>query len=220
MSFDMEIGWRTILQDQFDSEYFGELMTFIKHEYATKNIFPEYNDIFRAFDLCPFEQTKVVILGQDPYHGAGQANGLAFSVNNGVTIPPSLKNIMKEITSDMKFQPNQNGDLSRWAKQGVLLLNSVLTVHSGLPGSHRNRGWERFTDSVILALTQHKSNIVYLLWGNYAKQKGIIIPKNSNLVLESGHPSPFSAKLFHGNNHFTRCNDYLRVRHIPTIDWY
>jgi uracil-DNA glycosylase len=220
MNVTMEQGWKEALKDQFEQEYFVTLTSFVKEQYTNKRIYPEPKNIFRAFDLCPLDQVKVVILGQDPYHGEGQANGLSFAVNTGISIPPSLQNIFKEIESDMGYKSLRDGDLSRWAKQGVLLLNSVLTVQSGLPASHKKQGWETFTDAVIQILATQKQHVVYFLWGNYAKQKGGVIPKETNLVLESGHPSPFSAQLFHGNHQFSLCNEYL-IDHTQTpIDWH
>ncbi len=214
-------SWKDALIEEFDKKYFKELLNHIENEYKIKKIYPNIENIFKTFELCPFDQIKVVILGQDPYHGEGQANGLAFSVNNGVKIPPSLKNIFKEIHNDLKIEIDSNdGDLTRWVKQGVLLLNSTLTVEDGKPGSHQKRGWEYFTNAVIEKLSNNRSKLVFILWGNYAKEKGKIIDKNKHLVLESAHPSPFSAyNGFFGNKHFSRTNEYLRNNGIKEIDW-
>lgn len=214
----IDASWREVLSQEFEKPYFQTLQSFIRKFY-TEEVFPPQEDIFRAFNLCPFESVRVVILGQDPYHGVGQANGLCFAVNSGVALPPSLKNIFKEVESDLGYKPMQDGDLSRWAQQGVLLLNSVLTVYPGKPASHKELGWERFTDTVIQELNKRKKNIVYLLWGKYAEQKGSVIDKSNNLVLVSGHPSPFSARLFHGNHHFSSCNTYLLEHSSSPIDW-
>jgi uracil-DNA glycosylase len=169
--------------------------------------------------MCPFEEVKVVIVGQDPYHGKNQANGLSFAVNPDMALPPSLKNMYKEIQDDLAIVPQQNGDLSRWAKQGVLMLNSVLTVQASKPASHKAKGWELFTDAVLRSLNKKRQNIVYLLWGKYAQEKGTIIDRDTNLVLTSGHPSPYSAHLFFGNRHFSRCNFYLEQHNKTPIDW-
>ncbi len=196
------------------------LQDFIDQEYATQKIFPPKENIFRAFDLCPFDKVKVVILGQDPYHGVGQANGLCFAVNSGTKLPPSLQNIFKEIKSDLGITPNPDGDLSRWAKQGVLLLNATLTVRANTPGSHQKKGWEEFTDSIIQKLSKEKENLVFILWGNYAKQKGAIVDRSKHLVLESAHPSPFSAYSgFFGNKHFSQANKYLKDKELGEVDW-
>lgn len=217
---EIEDSWKNYLKEEFDKAYFKDLADFIKNEYGFKKIFPESKNIFKSFELCPFDQIRVVILGQDPYHGDGQANGLAFSVNPDFKLPPSLKNIFKEIKNDLGIEPLNNGDLTRWAKQGVLLLNSTLTVESNKPGSHQKKGWEDFTDSIIKILSDSKDNIVFLLWGNYAREKGKIIDRKKHLVLESAHPSPFSAyNGFFGNKHFSKTNNYLREKGIPEIDW-
>lgn len=215
----LEESWKKVLSEEFEKAYWDELSSFIKEEYLTKKIYPPPANLFRAFELCPFDSVKVVIIGQDPYHGPGQANGLSFAVNDGVTIPPSLKNIFKEIENDLGIAPTLHGDLSRWAKQGVLLLNSVLSVEAGSPASHKGRGWELFTDAVVHALNDRKENIVYMLWGKYAEGKGSVIDSEKNLVLPSGHPSPFSAHLFFGHHHFSLCNEYLEKRGKKTIDW-
>ena len=206
---------------EFERDYFYQLQAFLTKEYdAGKVIFPSIENIFRAIELCVFDDTKVVILGQDPYHGAGQANGLAFSVNAGIKIPPSLKNIYKELQSDLSIVEPYSGDLSSWAKQGVLLLNAVLTVEKGSPGAHQNKGWERFTDSIITKLNEEKSGIVFLLWGNYAKSKQALINEHKHFVLTAPHPSPLSAyQGFLGCKHFSKCNEYLQMHGNPPIDW-
>jgi uracil-DNA glycosylase len=182
-------------------------------------VLPPPRKIFSAFNLCPFDKVSVVIMGQDPYHGVNQANGMSFSVNKDMAVPPSLKNIFKEINSDLKIQTYQNGDLTRWAVQGVLLLNAILTVNEGMPASHKNIGWEKFTDAVIDRLNIKRNKIVYILWGNYAKEKGKQINRVNNLVLESAHPSPFSAQKFFNIHHFSKCNAYLVKNNKREIDW-
>jgi len=218
-SVRMEPSWKNILRSEFNEAYFQALTTFVRSEYLETTVYPPPKKIFRAFELCPFENVHVVIVGQDPYHGKGQANGLSFAVDEEMKIPPSLKNIFKEVKSDLEFEPMQSGDLTRWATQGVLMLNAVLTVRAGLPASHKGHGWEQFTDAVIRILNENKKHIVYLLWGKYAQEKGATINRDENLVLTSGHPSPFSAKLFHGNHHFSNCNAYLQKYGFDTIDW-
>lgn len=215
----IEATWKKVLQSEFTQPYWEHLSSSIRDQYLTKIVYPPAKNVFHAFDLCPFEKTKVVIVGQDPYHGPHQANGLSFSVNNEITLPPSLKNIYKEIHQDLGFAPSSSGDLTRWASQGVLMLNSVLTVLANSPASHAGIGWEKFTDAVINALNSKKKNIVYMLWGKYAQSKGASIDKVKNLVLTSGHPSPFSATLFFGNHHFSKCNEYLSAHKILPIDW-
>lgn len=212
-------SWKEALSAEFEKQYWQDLTRFVRAEYAQKKVFPPAGQIFRAFDLCPFEQVKVVILGQDPYHGPKQANGLCFAVNDGVAVPPSLQNIYKEILQDLGIIPVPTGDLTRWATQGVLLLNSVLTVGAHSPASHAKKGWELFTDAAIQALNKRRSHIVYLLWGKYAQTKGALIDRERNLVLSSGHPSPFSAHLFYGNHHFSQCNTYLSQHGLLPIDW-
>jgi len=212
-------SWKQILSDEFSKEYWKNLSSFVREEYLTATIYPQPKDVFRAFDLCPFDQVKVVIVGQDPYHGPKQANGLCFAVHDGITIPPSLRNIYLEIQKDLGIKPLATGDLSRWAKQGVLLLNATLTVRTGTPTSHSGKGWEQFTDAVIAKLNQEKKHLVYLLWGKYAQNKGVVINREDNLVLTSGHPSPFSAPLFFGNHHFSQCNAYLKSHNSEAIDW-
>ncbi|QQS44322.1 uracil-DNA glycosylase [Candidatus Roizmanbacteria bacterium] len=215
----IESSWKEALREEFIQEYFRDLSSFVREEYLSTNVYPHPKNVFRAFDLCPFDKVKVVIVGQDPYHGKGQANGLSFAVDTSVPIPPSLKNIFKEIRSDLGITPKNSGDLSRWAKQGVLMLNAVLTVRAGSPASHKGHGWEEFTDAVIAKLNDEKENIVYMLWGKYAQEKGASIDRDRNLVLSSGHPSPYSAQLFHGNHHFSRCNTYLAEHGKEPIDW-
>lgn len=205
---------------EFEKEYFARLVDFVKEEYRTTTIYPPGGLIFNAFDLCPFENVKAVIIGQDPYHGKGQAHGLCFSVRDGVAFPPSLINIFKEVESDMGYKPFPTGNLGRWASQGVLLLNATLTVRAHQAGSHQRKGWEEFTDSVIKILNNEKENLVFFLWGAYAQRKGASIDKSKHLVLESVHPSPLSAyNGFFGNRHFSRCNEYLISKGIQAIDW-
>ncbi len=215
----IEPSWKRALAGEFTQSYFAQLAAYIRQEYQSKVVYPPPASVFRAFDLCPFDKVRVVIVGQDPYHGAGQANGLSFAVKEGMTIPPSLKNIFKEIESDLGVKTMASGDLSRWATQGVLLLNAVLTVQASLPASHKDTGWERFTDAVIGVLNREKRSVVYLLWGKYAQEKGAFINRSANLVLESAHPSPFSATKFFGNHHFSQCNTYLALNGEKAIDW-
>jgi uracil-DNA glycosylase len=220
MDVRIEESWKSKLQGEFDKEYFIRLSEFVKEEYRTKTIFPPGGLIFNAFKLCPFDKVKAVIIGQDPYHGPGQAHGLCFSVRDGTEFPPSLKNIFKEIESDLGYRPLSSGDLSRWAHQGVLLLNATLTVRANLAGSHQKKGWEEFTDSAISALNGERNNLVFFLWGAYAQKKGESIDRDRHLVLESVHPSPLSASRgFFGNKHFSRCNTYLAGKKIAPIDW-
>jgi uracil-DNA glycosylase len=220
MDIKIESSWKQRLQPEFEKEYFARLVSFVKEEYKTKTIYPPGSLIFNAFDLCPFDNVKAVIIGQDPYHGEGQAHGLCFSVRDGVAFPPSLINIFKEIESDMGYKPLQSGNLERWARQGVLLLNATLTVRAHLAGSHQRKGWEEFTDSAINLLNNEKENLVFFLWGAYAQKKGVTIDRSKHLVLESVHPSPLSAyNGFFGNRHFSRCNEYLTSKGIKPIDW-
>jgi len=211
--------WKAVLKTEFQKPYWEELTLFVRSQYLSVKVYPPAKNIFHAFNLCPLNEVKVVIVGQDPYHGEKQANGLSFAVNDGVTPPPSLKNIYKEIQSDLGIVPLQSGDLSRWARQGVLLLNSVLTVAANMPASHKEKGWEKFTDGVIKTLNESRKNIVYLLWGKYAQAKGEVIDKKKNLILMSGHPSPYSVHLFFGQHHFSRCNEYLKKNGKKEIDW-
>lgn len=215
----IEPSWKEILHGEFTKEYWQTLTMQVRQQYLTATVYPQPKDIFRAFNLCPFDKVKVVIVGQDPYHGQNQANGLCFAVNDGITLPPSLKNIYKEIQNDLGISPLPSGDLSRWAKQGVLMLNSVLTVMAGRPASHSGIGWEQFTDAVITALNSRREHIVYMLWGKYAQSKGSVIDRSKNLVLTSAHPSPYSATLFFGNHHFSTCNKYLQEHGMTPIDW-
>ena len=216
----IEPSWKELLKDEFEKPYFSELIQFVKNEYKTTKIYPPGKLIFNAFDHCPAEQTKVVILGQDPYHGPGQAHGLCFSVNDGVPFPPSLVNIFKEIKADIGSDAPTTGNLTRWAEQGVLLLNATLTVRAHQAGSHQNRGWETFTDAAIRALAEEKENLVFILWGSYAQKKGAFIDRNKHLVLTSAHPSPLSAyNGFFGNKHFSRTNDYLKTHGKTEIAW-
>lgn len=202
--------WKEILFEEFSKSYFEELVSFVKQEYASGEIFPAGRNIFRAFDKCPFDKLKVVIIGQDPYHGEGQANGLCFSVNEGTPFPPSLKNIFKEVSDDIGTPIPTSGELDRWAEQGVLLLNSVLTVRAHNAASHAGRGWERFTDAVVKAIAERKQGVVYMLWGSYAQRKGSIADSRQNLILHAVHPSPLSAyRGFFGCKHFSQANRYL-----------
>jgi uracil-DNA glycosylase len=221
MEVKIEQSWKKELADEFSKSYFEELTAFVKKEYQEEAIYPAPKNIFRSFDLCPFDRVKVVILGQDPYHGERQANGLSFAVEKGVRLPPSLQNIFKEIESDLgKPLVHTDGDLSRWAEQGVLLLNATLTVRAHQAGSHQDRGWELFTDAVIRALSEKREHLVFILWGNYAKNKGAQIDRKKHLVIESPHPSPFSAHSgFFGSKPFSKANDYLEAHGEAPIDW-
>jgi uracil-DNA glycosylase len=220
MDVSIEPSWKEKLEEEFGKEYFKELTDFVKKEYLSGTVYPLPKDIFRAFELCPFDKVKVVILGQDPYINQGEAIGLSFAVNEGVRLPPSLRNIFKEIEEDLGTKPNQSGDLSRWAKQGVLLLNATLTVRAKSSNSHQGKGWEKFTDAVIKVLSEERENLVFILWGNYAKQKGAHIDRSKHCVIESTHPSPFSAHNgFFGSKPFSKTNEYLRNHKIEPIDW-
>jgi uracil-DNA glycosylase len=222
MAADVKINdsWKARLQSEFEAPYFIELINFVRDEYLKHKVYPPGKEIFAAFDACPFDEVKVVIIGQDPYHGPGQANGLCFSVRDGVRMPPSLVNIFKEIQKDLGKPIPQSGNLERWAHQGVLLLNATLTVKESSPGSHQNNGWEKFTDAVIRVISSEKSGVVFLLWGAYAQKKGEIIDRSRHLVLLSAHPSPFSAdRGFFGNKHFSKANDYLRSKGLKEIEW-
>lgn len=220
MHVDIEKSWKDLLSDQFDQDYFIELTNFVKQEFAKYRVFPPGKLIFNAFKQTPFDTVKVVILGQDPYHGYRQAHGLAFSVQEGIPIPPSLRNIFKEIESDIGRSTTENGDLTRWANQGVFLLNSTLTVRQGLAGSHQGKGWEIFTDEVIKTLSDNKENLVFLLWGNYARNKSKLINSKKHLILEAPHPSPFSAHNgFFGCKHFSKTNEYLTKNKIQNVEW-
>ena len=220
MDVKIESSWKTVLQEEFDKEYFVDLTNFVRNEYRTKKIFPPPSLIFNAFDQCSFDNVKVVIIGQDPYHGDGQAHGLCFSVNDGVDFPPSLLNIFKEIERDLGKPMPRSGNLIRWAQQGVLLLNATLTVQAHIAGSHQGKGWEAFTDSVIHKLASEKEHLVVMLWGSYAQKKGEFIDSKRHLVLKSVHPSPLSAyRGFIGNNHFSLANKYLNENGIEEINW-
>ena len=220
MNVQIEESWKAHLKPEFDKDYFRTLTDFVKSEYSQYQIFPPGKLIFNAFNLCPFDKVKVVIIGQDPYHGPGQAHGLCFSVNDGVPFPPSLVNIFKEIKADIGSDAPATGNLTRWAEQGVLLLNATLTVRAHQAGSHQNRGWETFTDAAIRALAEEKENLVFILWGSYAQKKGAFIDRNKHLVLTSAHPSPLSAyNGFFGNKHFSRTNDYLKTHGKTEIAW-
>lgn len=220
MNVRIESSWKEKLAPEFKKEYFIRLTDFVRQEYKTNIIYPPAGLIFNCFDLCPFDSVRAVIIGQDPYHGAGQAHGLCFSVRDGVDYPPSLINIFREIESDMGYKPFSSGNLTRWASQGVLLLNATLTVRAHNPGSHQRKGWEEFTDSVINALNKERENIAFFLWGAYAQKKGSSIDRTKHLILESVHPSPLSASRgFFGNKHFSRCNEYLLKYGLKQIDW-
>lgn len=220
MNVRIEESWRNILAEQWEMPYFKTLTDFVRAQYATTTVYPPASKIFAAFDACPFDKVKVVILGQDPYHGPGQANGLCFSVNPGVPYPPSLINIFKEVSSDTGAAAPSDGDLSRWARQGVFMLNSVLTVEQGRAASHASRGWETLTDAAIAALSANRKHLVFLLWGSYAINKGKLIDRSKHLVLTSVHPSPLSAhRGFFGNRHFSRANEYLQAHGITPIQW-
>lgn len=220
MDVKIEQSWKEKLADEFEKEYFIQLTNFIREEYRTKTIYPPGPLIFNAFEQCPFEEVKVVILGQDPYHEPRQAHGLCFSVQDGVPFPPSLINIFKEIKDDLGIAIPQTGNLTRWAKQGVLLLNATLTVRAHQAGSHQHKGWETFTDAVIHRLAEQRDRIVYILWGSYAQKKGAFIDPNRNLILKSPHPSPLSAhRGFFGNKHFSKANDYLIASGQTPINW-
>lgn len=221
MSIKIDPSWKKHLDAEFEKPYFKELSTFVHNEYQERHVYPPPKNIFRAFDLCPFDDVEVVILGQDPYHGPRQANGLCFAVGEGITLPPSLQNIYKEIESDLGTPViHKSGDLERWARQGVLLLNATLTVRAHNAGSHQGRGWETFTDAAVRALSDEHEHLVFMLWGNYAKTKGAHIDRTKHLVLESAHPSPFSAHNgFFGNKHFSKANEYLLEKGKKTIDW-
>ena len=222
MNVKIENTWREALADEWDKPYFKDLTDFVRREYSTKTIFPPARRIFAAFDSCPFDKVKVVILGQDPYHGPGQANGLCFSVAPGVALPPSLQNIFKEMKSDLGYAGPipEVGDLDYLAEQGVLLLNATLTVEAHRAGSHQNRGWETLTDAAIARLNEQRSGIVFLLWGSYAIRKGALIDRSRHLVLTSPHPSPLSAhRGFFGNHHFSTTNKYLEAQGLAPIKW-
>ncbi len=221
MSVKIEESWKMRLKNEFEKPYFENLINFVKEAYRSTVCYPPGGLIFNAFDKCPFDKTRVVILGQDPYHGPRQANGLSFSVNDGVTFPPSLINIFKELNEDLGVPFPKSGNLERWAEQGVLLLNSTLTVQAASAGSHQNKGWEQFTDAVIECINDEKEGVVFLLWGKYAQDKGKIIDTKKHFVLKSKHPSPMSANFggWFGNKHFSQTNNYLRSRGVVEIEW-
>ncbi len=221
MDVKIEESWKKRLATEFEKPYFVSLTEFVKKEYASKQVFPPARQIFSAFNHCSFDNCEVVILGQDPYHGFGQANGLCFSVNDDVRMPPSLINIFKEIKEDLGKPVPKTGNLERWASQGVLLLNATLTVESGKAGSHQNMGWETFTNAVIKCLSDEKKDIVFMLWGRYAQEKGKIIDENKHYVLKAKHPSPMAANGggWFGCKHFSKANDYLEQKGLKRIDW-
>ena len=220
MNVRIEESWRQILQPEFDKPYFELLTTFVRQQYQTRQCFPPARLIFNAFDSCPFNQVRVVIIGQDPYHDVGQAHGLCFSVNEGVPIPPSLMNIYKEIQRDLGKPIPASGNLQRWADQGVLLLNATLTVEAHRPGSHQGKGWEELTDAAIQALNEQREHLVFMLWGSYAQRKGQFINRRKHLVLETSHPSPLSVyRGFDGCAHFSKANAYLTQHNLQPIDW-
>jgi uracil-DNA glycosylase len=233
MKVDIQASWAEILKSEFDKDYFVKLTDFVRSEYAAYRCYPPAKEIFNAFNLCPFDRVRVVILGQDPYHGPGQAEGLCFSVKDGTELPPSLVNILKEVKGDTGAVPQlsetallrgkrmYNGSLRRWAEQGVLLLNATLTVREHQAGSHQRHGWETFTDAVIKAVSDRKEHVVFILWGGYARSKKPLIDTGRHLVLESVHPSPLSANRggWFGNHHFSLCNGYLTAHNLPPIEW-
>jgi len=221
MSVKIEESWRKVLADEFEKPYFQHLIAYVRGEYATATVYPPGPSIFHAFDACPFDEVKVVILGQDPYHGKGQANGLSFSVADGIRTPPSLQNIFKELQSDLPgTPPAPNGNLDRWARQGVLLLNATLTVRAAEPASHQKRGWEQFTDAVIQKISEGKEHVVFILWGASAQKKGEVIDEQKHLVLKSAHPSPYAAdRGFFGSKPFSKTNDYLQAHGEQPIEW-
>lgn len=220
MNVRIESSWHDKLRAEWDKDYFVRLADFVRSAYATTQVFPPAGRIFAAFDACPFDEVKVVILGQDPYHDVGQANGLCFSVSPGTPLPRSLVNILREVSADTGAPMATDGNLERWARQGVLLLNSTLTVQAHKAGSHQGRGWETFTDEVVMRLARDRENLVFILWGAYAIKKGAFIDRNRHLVLTSPHPSPLSASRgFFGNHHFTRANDYLVAHGKQPIEW-
>lgn len=220
MNVQIEESWKRALAEEFEKDYFLRLTAFVRQEYQTTTVYPPGRLIFNAFNLCPYDRVKVVIIGQDPYHGPGQAHGLCFSVNDGVPYPPSLQNIFKEIHDDTGAALPATGNLTRWAEQGVLLLNATLTVRAHCAGSHQRQGWEEFTDAAIRALAEHRDHLVFILWGAYAQKKGAFIDRNRHLVLSSVHPSPLSAYHgFFGNHHFSRANAYLQEHGETPICW-
>ena len=220
MQVKIEKSWQEVLQPEFDKPYFESLVGFVKQEYASRTIFPPAGQIFNAFNTCPFNNVKVVILGQDPYHGPGQAHGLCFSLNDGIPFPPSLQNIFKEITSDLGIPAPKTGNLTRWAEQGVLLLNATLTVRASQAGSHQGKGWEEFTDAVIKTISEKAENVVFILWGSYAIKKKALINASKHCILTAPHPSPLSSyRGFFGCKHFSKTNTYLTSKGKTPIEW-
>ena len=220
MKIQIEDSWKSLLNDELEASYFIDLMRFISREYESQVVYPSNDKIFNAFNHCSFNDTKVVIVGQDPYHGINQANGLCFSVNDGVRFPPSLKNIFKELNDDLGITPPLSGNLERWSQQGILMLNATLTVREKSPGSHQKKGWEQFTDAVIKLLNDKQSNLVFILWGAYAQKKGRIIDQKKHFVIESAHPSPFSVhKGFYGSKPFSKTNRFLESIGKDMINW-
>ena len=220
MEVKLEESWKEILVEEFEKPYFHQLTEFVRSEYLHNKIYPPAKEIFNAFEKCPFGETKVVIIGQDPYHGEGQAHGLCFSVREGVRTPPSLVNIFKELNADLELPMPSNGNLERWASQGVLLLNATLTVKAASPGSHQNKGWEDFTDAVINLLNSESQKLVFILWGAYAQRKGEIIDRSKHMVIESAHPSPFAAyRGFFGSRPFSKTNEYFELVGKSKINW-
>lgn len=220
MDVKINAAWKKVLLNEFEKDYFKNLVNFVKSEYKTKTIYPPAAKIFAAFDATPFDDVKVVILGQDPYHGPGQANGLSFSVNDGIKFPPSLQNIYKELEDDLGIAAPSSGDLTKWASQGVLMLNATLTVEAAKAGSHQKKGWENFTDAVIDHINREMENVVFILWGSYAQKKGAKIDRNKHYVIESAHPSPLSVyRGFWGSKPFSKTNEFLRSKNITPINW-
>lgn len=221
MQVNIHPSWKSVLSEEFEKPYFENLINFVKSEYATHTCYPKGSQIFSAFDHCHFDDVKVVIIGQDPYHGPNQANGLCFSVNDGIPFPPSLQNIFKEISTDLNVPLPPTGNLERWADQGVLLLNATLTVRQSEAGSHQKKGWETFTDAVIKKVSDEKSNVIFLLWGGFAQKKASLINDSKHLILNSGHPSPLSANrgFWFGNKHFSKANEYLKSIGKQEINW-
>lgn len=220
MDVKIESSWKELLAEEFEQDYFKQLADFVRQEYRNHQVYPPGPQVFSAFDYCPVEKVRAVIIGQDPYHGAGQAHGLCFSVSEGTAVPPSLQNIFKELKADLGVIAPGHGCLERWAKQGVLMLNATLTVRAGVPGSHQNRGWEKFTDAVIQQLNVRMEGLVFMLWGAYAQRKGAMIDRTRHCVIESAHPSPFAAhRGFFGSRPFSRTNEYLVRKGKSPIDW-
>jgi uracil-DNA glycosylase len=221
MQLNIENDWKELLQEEFDKDYFKKLTDFVSNQYTLNICYPPENEIFKAFNYCSFQDLKVVLIGQDPYHGKGQANGLCFSVNEGVKYPPSLRNIFKELEADSNKLYPKSGDLSHWAKQGVLMLNATLTVQEAKAGSHQKQGWEQFTDAVIKIISDKKQDVIFLLWGGFAIKKSKLIDKKKHYLLTSGHPSPLSANrgYWFGNKHFSKANALLKIWNKKEINW-